>query len=572
MKKILRAILPMLLCTSLIVPSGISSKVNAVTNDTTKRIVSYFPNWAYYDEIMGNCKVENIAWDKVTHINHGFWEISKDYKIQTTDAWADFQDTEKMTHGDKADWEKYPSTGIGGNLLAGHFGEYRYYKKLYPNVKILISVGGWTRSEMFHEVAKDTKKVDTLAQSMVDTLKKYPFIDGIDIDWEYPGITRAPETFEGSTDRGAIGGPEDKENFTRLLKMVREKFDASNMKDKMLTVAVSAGEEKINLTEPDKYQQYVDYIGVMTYDFAGTWDNVTGNLAGLYGNPADTTRPKFNMDDAMKIYRDKYKVPANKLLAGTPLYSRGWGGVEPGPNGDGLYQKATGGFKGEPQYGGSTEGGGQYEWWGIKNYLEKAGSGWTKYRDPIARTPYLYNASKKQFITYEDETSLKERCNYINNNNYGGLIVWDASGDDFKNGAPMHTIMNNGLIKGQKFPEEEFEKEDVNRDRVIDIRDIALIGDKYNTLKGETNYVAACDVNSDSIVDIYDIVAVSRKLVPEVPKPDPEPKPDPNDTFELGKIYVGGDTVIYKGVKYRAKWWTQNVTPDTIDSAWEKVA
>ena len=50
-------------------------------------------------------------------------------------------------------------------------------------------------------------------------------------------------------------------------------------------------------------------------------------------------------------------------------------------------------------------------------------------------------------MTYEDETSLQDRINYINDNDYGGLIVWDCSGDDVKSGWPMHTIMFNGLIK-----------------------------------------------------------------------------------------------------------------------------
>ncbi|CUQ15146.1 carbohydrate-binding family V/XII protein [Clostridium paraputrificum] len=50
-------------------------------------------------------------------------------------------------------------------------------------------------------------------------------------------------------------------------------------------------------------------------------------------------------------------------------------------------------------------------------------------------------------MTYEDETSLQDRINYINDNGYGGLIVWDCSGDDVKGGWPMHTIMFNGLIK-----------------------------------------------------------------------------------------------------------------------------
>ena len=399
----------------------VASTTSAATN---KRVITYFPSWGMYEAGQQNITVDDIPWDKVSQVNHAFFEITNDFKIQTTDSYADFE---------CADFKHSPEWGEG---LAGHFGEYQYYKSKYPDVKIVIAVGGWTRSDKFHAAASTEQNRKTLAQSMVDTMKKYPFIDGIDIDWEYPTETRAPED---QYDRGSVGGPEDKHNFTLLLKTIRETFDQNAMKDKLLTVAVSAGESKIHNTEPDQYAQYVDAIGVMTYDFAGDWDDVTGHLAGLYHNPEDTTRPKFDTDDAMKIYSEEYNVPKSKLYAGSPLYSRGWGNVAQGPNGDGLFQP------GNKNFTGNLGTGGQYSWYDIKN-IEKT-AGWVKYRDPIAKVPYLYNSSTKQFLTYEDETSLQDRINYINDNGYGGLIVWDCSGDDVKGGWPMHTIMFNGLIK-----------------------------------------------------------------------------------------------------------------------------
>ena len=368
----------------------VASTTSAATN---KRVITYFPSWGMYEAGQQNITVDDIPWDKVSQVNHAFFEITNDFKIQTTDSYADFE---------CADFKHSPEWGEG---LAGHFGEYQYYKSKYPDVKIVIAVGGWTRSDKFHAAASTEQNRKTLAQSMVDTMKKYPFIDGIDIDWEYPTETRAPED---QYDRGSVGGQEDKHNFTLLLKTIRETFDQNGMKDKLLTVAVSAGESKIHNTEPDQYAQYVDAIGVMTYDFAGDWDDVTGHLAGLYHNPEDTTRPKFDTDDAMKIYSEEYNVPKSKLYAGSPLYSRGWGNVAPGPNGDGLFQP------GNKNFTGNLGTGGQYSWYDIKN-IEKT-AGWVKYRDPIAKVPYLYNSSTKQFLTYEDETSLQDRINYINDN------------------------------------------------------------------------------------------------------------------------------------------------------------
>ena len=487
MNKFLKSLSLCLLSTSILLSS--STIVNAATvdnnsttsvasNATNKRIVTYFPNWGIYQDSHQKIQVKDIAWDKVTHIHHGFFEITNTYDIQSTDAYADFQNE---SFG-KADWSKYPTTGYPEGHIFGNFGEYQKYKELYPNVKVLVSVGGWTRSDKFHEMALTDAGRKTFANNLVKFLEKYPFIDGFDLDWEYPTITRASED---QYDRGCVGGPEDKENFTLLLKEIRETYNANNMKDKLLTVAVSAGEAKIDATEPDKYAQYVDYIGVMTYDFAGAWDTTTGHLAGIYSNSNDpvSERAKFNMDDAMKIFSEKYKVPKDKLLGGTPLYSRGWGNVEAGPNGDGLFQAGDGKFKGDLGEGG------QYGWFQLKK-MENTG-GWKKYTDPVSKVPYMYNASTKQFLTYEDENSLQERINYINQNGYGGLIVWDASGDDISAGNPMHTIMYNGLIKGQSTGGEETPKTPIAGTLSVD------------KASNEGNYVVSAKVPSNSNATSY---------------------------------------------------------------------
>ncbi|MGL5149873.1 MAG: glycosyl hydrolase family 18 protein [Clostridium sp.] len=567
MKRILKAVIPLFVGVCVLMPNGIIAKANKTSEEvkakSNKRIVSYFPNWGFWQDSQKRIQVKDIPWDKVTHINHAFFEITKDFKIESTDEWVDYY--QPFSHSPADDWEKYPVNGYSKDNPAGHMGEYKYYKSKYPDVKLLISVGGWTRSELFHECAKDPAKRKTLANSMVQFMKKYPYVDGFDIDWEYPGVERKPEG--DGYDRGNPAGPEDKENFTLLLKDIRETFNANGMKNKLLTVAVGAGEKKIEQTEPDKYHQYVDYIGVMTYDFAGSWDNTTGHLAGLYANQADPLpeRSKFNTNDAMKTFRDKYNVPSDKLLAGAPLYSRGWGGVEPGPNGDGLFQKGNGAFNGD------LGAGGQYSWYDIPA-LEKSPE-WKKFRDPIARTPYLYNPTKKQFLTYEDEQSLLERVSYVNENKFGGLIVWDASGDNNAAGSPMHTIMkdgfDNGIIIKPEYPAEDFDK-----NMTVDILDMALISVKYNLKSSDNGFDVMYDLNNDKIIDIYDIVRVAKAMTVQItPDPDPDPNPDPDPSapaWDAATAYSGGAIVTHNGVKYKAKWWTRGEEPGKA-SVWEKI-
>ncbi|MFI3211017.1 MAG: glycosyl hydrolase family 18 protein [Peptostreptococcaceae bacterium] len=68
---------------------------------------------------------------------------------------------------------------------------------------------------------------------------------------------------------------------------------------------------------------------------------------------------------------------------------------------------------------------------------------------------------------------------------------------------------------------------------------------------------------------------VEPEVKPE-PEVEPEVKPEPEvdqdvegDTYDSTKVYLGGDTVIYKGEKYTAKWWVKGETPDK-SQAWEK--
>jgi len=43
--------------------------------------------------------------------------------------------------------------------------------------------------------------------------------------------------------------------------------------------------------------------------------------------------------------------------------------------------------------------------------------------------PYVYNASKGFFSTYEDTKSMRFKLNYIKQNQLRGTFFWDASSD-----------------------------------------------------------------------------------------------------------------------------------------------
>lgn len=418
-EKFFRILLIFALALSSMVTTPVHANAETVSaNNQSKNIIAYFPNWGIYNAAHKSMTVGMLPWNKITVVNHAFFEVNSSFQLASLDTFADFDKSMEHSEG----WE----TG----QLRGHFGEYKYYKNLYPNVKILISIGGWTRGNNFHAMAKTAAGRAVFINSLIQFLDKYPFIDGFDIDWEYPGIDRKPDPND-EYDKGCPGGPEDKENFTLLLKEIREAYNNRGHADKILTIAAAGGYDKLQLVEPDKFGQYLDWINVMTYDFHGAWETTTGHHAGIYANPQDTApstpvdiKGRYNTDAAVRNFTEIYGVPASKLNVGTPYYSRGWKGVTGGTNG--MYGTATGAATGT--WDNPNSPGGQYPYFTLKQ-MENTG-GYTKYRDDTyAKTPWLYNISAGILLSYEDMTSLSARCDFINSNGYGGLIIWEITGD-----------------------------------------------------------------------------------------------------------------------------------------------
>jgi chitinase len=239
--------------------------------------------------------------------------------------------------------------------------------------------------------------------SVMEFLAQYD-LDGLDIDWEYPGLPGA----------GHPCRAEDKQNFTALLQELRSRFDAESKRTRRrlyLTIAMGAGEDVIAHTEMRKVARYVDTVNLMTYDYyeAGS-DPTTGHHAPLFADPADPK--KASSDETVRAY-EKAGVPAERILLGVPFYGRAWGDVADKDHG--LFQpgKTVTGFNG------------QYD----ALAANLTGSGFTRYWDDAAKAPYLYNAEKHIFVSYEDPQSLAAKCKYVREHKLGGIMFWEYFGD-----------------------------------------------------------------------------------------------------------------------------------------------
>jgi chitinase len=210
--------------------------------------------------------------------------------------------------------------------------------------------------------------------------------------------------------------PEDKQNYTLLLKEIHRQFDLEEIKlhrTLYLTIATGASTNFLEHTEMAEVQKYVDTVNLMAYDYyEPDSDSVTGNHAPLFTDPADPK--KISADQSVKEY-EAAGVPAAKIVLGVPFYGHVWGEV--GKRDHGLFQPGKQIANAFAKYNDPAA--------MLKN-------GFTRYWDASASAPYLYNPAEKIFVTYEDPQSLALKCKYVLDHKLGGVMFWaygsDASG------------------------------------------------------------------------------------------------------------------------------------------------
>ncbi|WP_110291289.1 glycoside hydrolase family 18 protein [Lachnotalea glycerini] len=347
-----------------------SSDAAVSTDTSSNRVVGYYAAWAAYYSYYPN----QINATKLTHINYAFANISSDLKL---------------TLG-------YPDIDQNNIKLLNSL------KNSNPDLKTLISVGGWNWSDKFSDAALTDASRTAFANSCVDFINKYGF-DGIDIDWEYP-VSGGLATNKTR--------PADKKNFTLLLQKIREKLDERGTKDNkhyLLSIAGSSDASYLNNVELSKIASYIDYATIMTYDMHGMWDNYTDLHSPLYSNTDTSPQYKASIDSAVNSWINN-AFPSNKLVLGIPFYGYIYSSVN--NSNQGLYQS----------FGGSNS----ISYQLIKqNYLNK--SGYTRYFHSQSKVPWLFNGSV--FISYEDTESISYKMDYIKSKNLGGAMAWELSQD-----------------------------------------------------------------------------------------------------------------------------------------------
>lgn len=278
-------------------------------------------------------------------------------------------------------------------------------KKINPELEVVVSVGGGGEgSAGFSDMAITPEGRRRFVDSAIAVIERYN-VDGIDIDWEYPGYTHAKTTVR----------PEDKQTYTLLLKELRERLDKEGARlGRHLITSSATGATTIWLEHTDMGQasKYLDSVNMMCYDWYNPVEKNTGHDSPLYTNPAD---PKaISIDQAVKMNLAA-GVPAHKIVIGVPFYGRMWTGVESTNNG--LFQPIP------PTAAPQDE----LAYFHIAPLVNA--QGYMRYWDPISQTPYLYNSKTKTFITYNDAETELTRTKYVRDHHLGGIMFWQYAHD-----------------------------------------------------------------------------------------------------------------------------------------------
>jgi chitinase len=433
----------------------------AATAGPSEVRAAFFANW---DRYARGYFVKQIPADRLNVIDYAFAGPTAAGTCGLSDVWSDFQAptwTGDTSVDGVADDPSNPNQHLFGN-----FNQLVKLKAAHPNLQVVMSIGGWTLSKYFSDVAASAATRQAFVSSCIDLIIRgnlptggWPesaggagaaagLFDGIDIDWEYPGIDPG---------NGADHSPADKHNATLLFRELRNQLDAYGAvtgKHYLLTADLPAGNvNSLGSWELAAVGQTVDWINLLTFDFHGSWDSWTDFNSPFSLDPKEppvgggAIQSAWNTKGTVDLYLAN-GVPADKLVLGVPFFGKRYVGVPAGGS-SGLYQPfAPQGwpYNDSPTFHELVDTGltdGNLTVIGPTAVAQPTNSGndgkgingFSRYYDGAAGAPWLYNPllSGGTFISYMDPHGVRDRVHLANDRHLRGLWAWEISQDDDAN-------------------------------------------------------------------------------------------------------------------------------------------
>lgn len=368
--------------------------LHAANTKNSKVIIGYYQSWLYK-----SFPVSKVDFSRYTHINYAFAIMTEG----NTPVWTDPESIE---------------TELPKLVSAAH----------KAGAKVLTSIGGWTGSQTFSTMAKSSSSRKEFIQWCIKHMKEFK-LDGIDIDWEYPGRQGAGcNVFDADNDL---------RNFLKLLKELRKAIDKEFKKgSKEITIAAFVNPFESDVPE---FAKVLDRVNVMTYDINGVW-----NAQTAANSPLVAPTGQISFSSAIESWISA-GMPAKKLTGGLAFYGRSSTAKENMLKTKSLYQDQVQSVapQGDEQdtysqdpYCSKDPGGVSGIWQydhllsqGVLKTALKANKPWVRTWDKETSTPWLFNPKTKIFISYDDSKSISKKACYALEKNISGLMVWAINQD-----------------------------------------------------------------------------------------------------------------------------------------------
>jgi chitinase len=373
-----------------------SERVELTKRATGKTNVGYFTNWGIYGR---NFQPNQIPADKLTHILYSFADVNSAGQVVLTDTYADQQ-----KHYDGDSWSET------GNNVYGCFKQLYLLKKQHRNLKVLLSIGGWTYSQSGHfNFVTNSGARASFVSSAIQIMEDNG-LDGIDIDFEYPTAGAQAQGFASLLS----------ELRTGLNNWASKKGESNPYQ---LTVAVPAGKSNYQNLLVSSMNPSLTMWNLMAYDYAGSWSTVSDDQSNLY---MTSQQSATDTDSAVKWYIAN-GATANKINLGIPLYGRAFEST------NGIRQSFSG-------IGPGTWEAGVYDY----KALPFAGAKVTE--DTAAGASYSYDSAKKELVSYDTPNIVNQKAQYIQSKGLSGAMFWELSSD--KTGVDSLVGKTSGVFGG----------------------------------------------------------------------------------------------------------------------------
>lgn len=363
--------------------AAFSEAAPEVSGTKDKVFFCYWGSWSHYRHGDGTFSADQIDPTLCTHLVYAFTKLENG----VIKAYDDYLDLAKPWH-------------------LGMYKKFNELKLANPKLKTIIAIGGWNEgSPKYSAMASTPEGRRRFVESVVAFLDLHGF-DGLDMDWEYP------------TQR--CGKPEDRDNFSQLLRDLKAAFQKKNY---LLTAAVSAGiptaEAAYDISE---LSRSLDFISVMGYDYFGAWEKYTGHNSPLRAREGASEIEKImNVEASVDFWISK-GADLSKLVLGMPLYGRTFTLAD--PKNSSFRAPATGPGRAGPFTG---EGG----FLGYNEICTQLSTGgWKVTRDPYVNAPVAVNG--REWIGFDDVESLTAKVEFAMSKGLAGAMVWSIETDDFR--------------------------------------------------------------------------------------------------------------------------------------------